>query len=150
MTTPIRSLLALASPLIPSVLPGLKALSSTEYIDQSIRVRFSDSLDLDKALQSQFPEDNRWDYLLGLGNPSVVVGLEAHTAHTDQVSVVIAKRAAAIRQLRGHMRKGRRVGLWLWVASGRVDFDPYEKARRRLEENGIMFVGKRVLEKHLR
>ena len=111
MTTPIRSLLALASPLIPSVLPGLKALSSTEYIDESIRVRFSDSLDLDKALQSQFPEDPRWDYLLGLGNPSVVVGLEAHTAHTDQVSVVIAKRAAAIRQLRGHLRKGRSVGL---------------------------------------
>lgn len=150
MTSPIRDALVAGSGLIGSVLDGLKALSSSEPIDEKIRSRFLDSLDLDAALRQQYPNENRWDYLIGLGAPSLLVGVEVHSAHTDQISAVIAKRTAAIRQLRGHLRKGRAVSRWLWVSSGRVDFDPYEKAKRRLDENGILFVGKRVMEKHLR
>ncbi len=36
---------------------------------------------------------------------------------------------------------------WIWVASGKVDFIPMEKAVARLNENGIRFVGKTLLGK---
>lgn len=133
-----------------SVRDGLTALASTDCMDARIRARFLDSLDLDRALREENPEENRWDYLLGLGEPLLLVGLEVHSAHTDQMSVVIDRRKAALRQLRPHLRRAKVVSRWLWVCSGSVDFDPYEKARRRLDENGTLFVGRRVLEKHLK
>lgn len=42
------------------------------------------------------------------------------------------------------------VSKWLWVASGRVQFAPMEKATLRLAENGIEFVGRKITDKHLR
>jgi hypothetical protein len=62
---------------------------------------------------------------------------------------VIAKRQAALVQLREHLREGKSVSEWFWVASGRVDFLDIEKARYRLDQNGIKFVGKKLLKKHL-
>ena len=38
---------------------------------------------------------------------------------------------------------------WLWVASGVVDFQPFDRAIRQLDQAGITFVGKQVLAKHL-
>ena len=62
---------------------------------------------------------------------------------------MIAKRAAALEQLRPHLKPGTRITEWLWVATGAVQFAETEKARRRLDQNGVRFVGGTVLEKHL-
>ena len=53
------------------------------------------------------------------------------------------------KQLRDHLREGVKIGKWLWVASGKVHFAATEKAKVRLDENGIEFVGTKVLAKHL-
>lgn len=149
--TPIRSALVNGSTLHGQILDSLGAVKNghRDYIDQSVRNVFADSLDLDAALQAVHPNDNRWDYLLGHTPTRAVIGLEPHSAKQDEVATVIAKRDAALVHLRDHLRVGVRIASWLWVASGKVHFADTEKERRRLDQRGITFTGTRVLEKHL-
>lgn len=119
------------------------------YIDAALRSEFSDSLDLDEALRANHNQENRWDYLLGHSQSAKVLALEPHSARHDEISTVIAKRKAARTQLRTHIKPDACIAAWLWVASGRVHFADTERARRRLDENGIQFVGTRVLRRHL-
>ncbi len=149
--TPVRSALNPTSPLQAKVADGLSAVNTAHRrcLDAGVRTDFADSLDLDDALRAEHPEENRWDYLLGHKPSGEVIALEPHSAKSDQVSTVIAKRRAAMEQLAGHLRAGARVSRWLWVASGRIHFADTEKARRELDEKGIEFVGNQVLPRHL-
>lgn len=152
MTTPIRLRLVAGSALGPLVKNGLQAVERghvRDLIEDTARTSFEDSLDLDAALQEEYPEDARWDYLLGHAASGNVVALEPHSAKNDQISAVVQKRKAARAQLRDHMKDGSTISHWYWVASGRVDFAPTEKAIRVLEQNGITFVGRKLLPKHL-
>ncbi len=149
--TPVRSILESSSALQDEVMNGIGAVATADRhcLDEGIRTSFADSLDLDKALREGHECENRWDYLLGHRSSSAVIGLEPHSARGDEISNVIKKRAAARQQLSAHLKPGGRVTAWLWVASGRVQFADTEKARRRLDQHGIRFVGRKVLEKHL-
>ncbi len=151
MTTPVRAALIAGSPLQRAVKDGAQALERDHrrLIAEEIRASFADSIDLDKALQQGHEEENRWDYLLGHEASQKVIGLEPHTASNHEISTVIKKRRAAIEQLRGHLKPGSSVAQWFWVASGKVDFVPIEKATLHLAQNGITFVGKALHEKHL-
>lgn len=150
--TPIRAALTGDSTLKDSVQDGLRAIEAShkDYIDASLRSAFADSLALDDAMKNEHAQDSRWDYLLGYAASPAVVGLEPHSAHSDQVSTVIQKRKAALSQLRSHLKNGQRVAAWFWVASGKVDFQPFDKAKLRLDQEGITFVGKVLLPKHMR
>ncbi len=149
--TPVRASLKQSSLLNDKVLNGIQALEATHrgYLATEIRGDFADSLDLDTALLEGHEQENRWDYLLGHDPSDAVVGLEPHSAKQDEISTVIKKKQAARDQLRDHLTPGKGVARWLWVASGKVHFADTEKARRRLDQNGIQFVGKKVLPKHL-
>jgi hypothetical protein len=149
--TPVRAALSPASSLQARVEDGLGAMENDHhgYIEKSLRAEFADSLNLDEAMGAGHAQENRWDYLLGHGPTTAVVALEPHSARQDEVSTVIAKRTAARDQLRPHLKPNARIAAWLWVASGRVHFADTEKARLRLDQNGIQFVGKRLLRKHL-
>ena len=137
--------------LAPSIHDGVQALPSAKhkYIAESLRTEFRDSLDLDEASKARHPTDARWDYLLGHVSSSQVVALEAHSAETSQVSLVIEKRTASRRHLEGQLRPGETIAAWYWVASGSVDFVPHEKTLNRLDQNGIKFVGRCLDAKHL-
>lgn len=149
--TPLRSALMAKSSLHPSVKDGLGAVDNAHrnYFESSIRTSFADSIDFDKAMEKGHENDNRWDYLLGHLASGQIVAIEPHSAKQDELSTVIAKRQAALTHLRDHLKEGVRVTKWLWVASGKVQFADTEKARRWLDQNGIEFVGGKVLEKHL-
>ncbi len=130
---------------------GLGAVKSAhrDYLDVGIRQDFEDSLDVDAALRLDHEQENRWDYLLGHSPSGEIVAIEPHSAKHDEISTVIRKKAAARDQLKGHLRDGAKVAKWLWVASGKVHFADTEKARIRLDQNGIEFVGTKVMLKHL-
>jgi len=150
--TPIRNFLNEKSNLRVHVQDGIDAVSKPhrKFIDKTNRNAFGDSLALDDALRHIHASQNRWDYLLGCGKSgTTVIGLEAHSAKTDEVSTVINKRKAAIDRLAGHVKEGAKVKRRFWVASGAVDFADTEKTRRRLDQNGIEFVGTRLMSKHL-
>lgn len=148
--TPIRAALVPGSSLLPLVEDGITALrKDRQRIAESARDAFADSLALDEALKPGHEQDNRWDYLLGHLSSGQVVGLEPHSASTNEISRVIQKKKAAQDQLRSHLKTGTTVAHWFWVASGRVDFVPFDKAKLRLDNDGITFVGKELLSKHL-
>lgn len=151
MTTPVRAALVPKSFLHEHVHDGLRAMEKEhlKLIEDGIRDSFSDSLDIDTPLRKHHEGENRWDYLLGHEPSGSVLGLEPHTANNHEISTVIKKRTMALEQLRGHLKPGARVADWLWVASGKVDFLPIEKAHMRLSSSGIRFIGGRLLAKHL-
>lgn len=137
------------SALQEKVCDGLGALAKAhkQLIDDSLRPSFADSLEIDESLKQGNEQGNRWDYLLGHEASAVVVGLEPHSAYTREVSAVIAKKNAARQQLKRHLADAGKISAWFWVASGRVDFAPHDKVLRRLEQEGITFVGGKLREK---
>jgi hypothetical protein len=149
--TPVRQALKDGSSLQKQVKGSIGAVkrSHRAMLADDVKGSFGDSLDLDAALQKKHPGENRWDYLLGHNPSEQVVAVDPHSAKQDQITTVINKRRASKEQLIGHLKQGARVSKWLWVASGKVCFADTEKARFRLDQNGIEFVGKKVLTKHL-
>lgn len=143
MTTPVRLLLLPKSPLAAGVRDGLGALKQADkrLVDEEIRPSFVDSIDIDEGLRAGREQENRWDYLLGHDETLTVVALEPHSAYTNEVSTVVAKKRAARQQLRDHLKPGSKIAAWFWVASGKVDFVPHDKVIRRLDQEGITFVG---------
>lgn len=149
--TALRAALKQGSSLGPLIVDGLGAIQGADRkcLDEAVRSDFSDSLNLDAALESQHQEEHRWDYLLGYAPTGNVIAVEPHSGRDDEVSVVIAKCIAARRQLALHLRDGARIERWLWVSSGGVRFANTEKTRRLLDQHGIQFVGTRIFRKHL-
>ncbi len=115
-----------------------------ELIHKDARSFVGDSLDLDAAAREEFPEDNRWDYLLSLPEMEKIVGLEPHSAKDDLVSVVIRKKKNAESYLRNHLKSGVKVANWFWVSHGKVSFSRMDPVRRRLDQNGIEFRGRQL------
>jgi hypothetical protein len=148
---PIRRGLLAKSALQPLVKDGVQALKREHrsMIAEEIRESFVDSLDIDHAFEHGHEQENRWDYLLGYDPAQAIIGIEPHSAKNDQISTVIAKRKYALLQLRDHLKPGAHVVEWYWVASGRVDFAPFERASLRLQQEGITFIGKALLKRHL-
>jgi hypothetical protein len=149
--TPLRRALKVDSCLPAKVQDGIAAVEKAHRacFAEDIRGTFGDSLDLDAALQQDHQHENRWDYLLGHDPSEQIIAVEPHSAKQDQITTVINKRTAARQQLAAHLEPGARVARWIWVASGKVHFADTEKARRRLDQNGIEFAGGKVLAKHL-
>ncbi len=150
-STPVREAIKDHSAILQFVQDGIGAVKRIHrrYLADDIRPKFGDSLDLDAALQQDHPEENRWDYLLGHTASTQVVGVEPHSAKQDEITTIINKRRAAKQHLAAHLKPGARVSKWIWVASGKVHFADTEKARRRLDQDGIEFAGAQVLAKHL-
>lgn len=149
MQTPLRGALRADSQLQRDVKTGLGALRDTSTLHEDIRRDFADSLDLDSALQAAHPNDPRWDYLLGHAPSRTLIGVEVHPATSGEVTVIIAKKQAAQCQLQRHLRDGKTVARWIWVASGAVAMLDIDKARRRLDQNGVAFAGRELLARHL-
>ena len=122
---------------------GLAALKrrDVKLIAVAERTKAGDSIDLDEATRRQFPESNRWDYLISVPSKSYVVALEPHSAKDSEVSGVIRKKQPAVAFLYDHLPPRHRVARWLWVSHGPVTFTRMDKAVRLLDQHGIKFVG---------
>src|SRR5471032_2924564 len=105
------------SPLRNDVKIGIGAIINKDrvLIELSERTRVGDSLDFDAATRPEFPQANRWDYLLSIPDKLQIVGLEPHSATDGEIKVVIAKRQHAIDYLRDHLPPKSRVAKWIWV-----------------------------------
>ena len=148
--SPVRDALEGESSLHSKVMNGLGAMKpkDIDFIDSEIRRKFQDSIDTDLAFIECHRQDHRWDYLLG-HDSQILVAVEPHSAKTDEISVVIRKKDALQRQMRSHLKAGKGISKWLWVASGSTDFQKVSQARIKLSQHGISFVGRKVMAKHL-
>lgn len=140
----VRKALRTDSHLRPQVKPGKQAL---ENVDRARiledKQKVVDSLDLDGASAAELPDQNRWDYLLGLkGRSATLIAAEVHPATLGEVDRVIAKKQAALAYLKAHWKNGQvSLGLWYWIASGRSTLPPTSNKMRLLAREGIQFVG---------
>jgi hypothetical protein len=104
------------------------------------------SVDVDQALVASRPDDNRWDYGIGVKNGSEhVVWVEIHPASSHHVQAVIDK----LKWLRGWLGSEapslrRLPPRFVWVASGKVALTPNSPQRRKVAQAGIYFAGERV------
>ena len=140
----ISTALVAGSALRGQVMDHLRAVTRAHrcLIAATVRSQVGDSLNLDAATRGEFPQDNRWDYLLSVPGIGQIVGLEPHSASDSEISVVIAKKRHATAYLRDHLPPRYRVAKWFWVSSGSVSFSSMERARRELDHNGIAFKGR--------
>lgn len=148
----LRTVLLPGSWLQSLVQAGIDAVhgKDREAIDVDIRKSFVESLDLDTALKQQYPNGPRWDYLLAYRPCNKVIGMEVHPASKEaDADVVIKKKQAAEQQLVGHLVSGQKIDDWYWVASGQGEVLRHEKRGRRLDQHGILFVGRRLCEKYV-
>jgi hypothetical protein len=123
---------------------GMGAFNKTDVksIAENQRSRIGDSIDLDAASKDEHPEANRWDYIISIPDLKELAGIEPHSAKDSEVSVVIRKKKHATDYLRTHLQNGYRITKWFWVTHGPVSFSKMDPARRRLDQNGIKFVGR--------
>ncbi len=142
----LKTALRSASPLQRYVRDGAAAIAKADLrlVAEGERARIGDSLNLDAASRDELPQLHRWDYIVSVPDLAQLVGLEPHAAKDSEVSVVIAKKQQAAVYLRSHLEDGRRVTRWFWVTSGPVGFSRMDRARRRLDQNGIAFVGRQL------
>ncbi len=146
-TIRLETALIAGSTLLPHVRKGLGAVKAGDRALIAIgqRPKVGDSLDLDQATVTAFPDTHRWDYLLSIPASQKIVGIEPHSARDVEIKVVISKRRNAIEYLRDHLPANLRVAQWFWVSGGSVRFSKMDKARRLLDQNGIRFAGKQLL-----
>lgn len=148
--TPVREALIAQSALAVHVQNGLGAVKDRDkpFIDSSIRTQFADSIDTDEAFRVGHDQEPRWDYLLG-HERGQLVAVEPHRAHTQEIKVVINKKKALQQQLHDHLKDGKTITTWIWVASGTACFTRNSKYQFLLSQAGIKFVGRCVMAKHL-
>ena len=79
-----------------------------------------------------------------------MIGVEPHSAKSDEVSTVIAKKDRAREHLRPHLIKGCQVFEWFWVSSGTVHFPDMDRTEKRLAQANITFVGRQLKKGNLK
>ena len=133
--------------------PGLQALRRGERSRVSITDprSLAGSVDIDGALKQVAPNDARWDYVVGVSQPSapdLPTFIEFHPANSTSVRDIIGKAT----WLKGWLRSdalpllelaGCRPRL-VWVATGRIAFRRGSKAERQLAQSGIRFPESKV------
>ena len=149
-STPIRARLVQTSQLRSAVCDGLGALAKDHraHIAEELRPQFMDSLDIDANLRGAHAAEPRWDYLVGHKRHGIIA-LESHGAAEKEIQSVIAKRHAALIQLRSHLRPGTRIVAWFWARSSGSGFKDTGRATRQAAQAGITFIGKELSPKHL-
>jgi hypothetical protein len=84
----------LAQGIAGQVHPGLKALGkNSRRVTMSAASRAVQSVDLDRALRQQYPNDPRWDYGVEWqrGRAHEIAWIEVHTATSAEVTAVLNK-----------------------------------------------------------
>ena len=144
--TLLREALHEKSRLRDLVRSGIEAFLTIDVklIAEDQRSRIGDSLDLDAATKNEHSKANRWDYIVSIPDLNELAGIEPHSAKDSEICVVISKKKHATAYLRNHILKGYRINKWLWVSHSTVSFSKMDRARRRLDQNGIAFMGRMI------
>ncbi len=120
--------------------PGLRALGSNSSKIQPADTRCCyGSVDLDACLQTKYPDDNRWDYLLSYKKKAYFV--EVHPAHTSEVDTVLKKLNWLKKWLAAHaplVDKQKAVKPYYWIASGKANILKTSPHYRRAAQAGLM------------
>ena len=129
--------------------PGLAALATAHR--SRVRYRASrdlrGSIDIDRATAARYPNDPRWDYVVGWtpqgASADVVSWIEVHSATPHGATEVLSKQ----RWLRGWLRVAspaleRLPREFVWIASGKVSPNLTNSLGPKLAQQGLTFAGR--------
>jgi hypothetical protein len=121
---------------------GLQAMNNNSvYIRLQDPTHCTGSVDIDKSLLPLYPDDPRWDYVIGYESCAYFV--EIHPASTSNVNEVI-KKATWLRQwLARHAVKLKSLAgseILYWIPSGRCKIAPNSPYRFKLAQKGISII----------
>jgi hypothetical protein len=130
--------------------PGLQAIRRKDGHCISCRDSHvvTGSVNLDGALAKTLPNDPRWDYGVGVTGQTTsetAIWIEVHPASSHHIDEVLDKLdwlkdwlQSCAPDLNSMPRE------FVWVASGKVSFQPNSPQRRKLAAQGLRFAGSRL------
>lgn len=128
---------------------GLGAIKEKSCINVPHTRRASGSVNLDKAMEKDYPEDNRWDYALEYDGYTFF--LEVHPASTSEIKCMIKKveqvktwLAENVPDLLKLPKKEKGARVFYWISSGKSDIRllPQSQQARSLAKAHIKRVGR--------
>ena len=120
---------------------GLKALGKdSKSIKVAETMELNGSINLDKSLESTYPNENRWDYSFGYRNKAYFV--EIHPAYTSEVDTMLKK----LKWLKNWLsEEGKPLGdikadknAFNWIYTSKCDIIKNTKQYRAAAQNGIL------------
>jgi hypothetical protein len=97
------------------------------------------SVYLDKCVREKYPQENRWDYLIGYQGEAIFIAV--HSAYTSEVKVVLKKLAWLklwIQEQAPDLEKLKSTTHpFIWIASGRFNILPNSPQYRQIIQMGL-------------
>jgi hypothetical protein len=104
------------------------------------------SVDIDSCTASKYPTSHRWDYTFGYKGYAYFV--EVHSAHTKEVSTVIAKLNWLLDWLNHNapeIKKIKAPSPYFWIQTNGYHISKNSRQERELAQRGIRPISKLVL-----
>jgi len=140
-----RTAVACTQEIATSLRSGLDALSNAHRnsIIAPRSRKITGSVDIDAALQSAYPNNNRWDYAVGYyisNQDDKAFFIEFHRATVDEVSLVIQKKRWLESWMSGKPIDNLRPRRFVWVSAGGINIPKNSHQRRDINNNGLQLV----------
>ena len=124
---------------------GLDALSKAHKnsIIVTYHKKITGSVNIDAALQSAYPNENRWDYAIGYRiskQDDKVFFAEFHRAIVSEVEIVLKKKEWLVNWMKGKPLDDLRQKKFVWVSAGGKNIPTNSPQMRNLNTNGIQLV----------
>jgi hypothetical protein len=114
---------------------GLQALSKKDKnkVKTGNSSLLEGSINLDECLKSKYPNDNRWDYIIGFAG--IVYFVEIHPVKDDQVDIVKAK----LYWLKNWKRNTpfKHDNNFYWLSSNGINISRQSRKYRQISQLGI-------------
>lgn len=119
---------------------GLRAMGNNSKRVQIVDTELlRGSVDIDGMVKDKYPEEARWDYVIGYGQHAYFV--EVHSAETSEVKMVLAKFGWLRNWLKTQApelaKMKSSVNTFVWIPSGRVNVLPGSPQAMRLNQSGL-------------
>lgn len=127
-----------------NIKPGLKALGADSgCINIADAKKLQGSIDIDKCTLAHYPNDCRWDYVIGYNENAYFV--EVHPANTSNVNEVIKKGlwlGSFLKNEASDLKALNKDGVFYWIPSGKYAILKNSPQARQLAQSKIIIKNK--------
>ena len=118
---------------------GLSALkANSKYVKVTNTKLLDGSVDIDEAVRDKYPEDSRWDYVVGYANEAFFI--EVHPAATSNIDDMVKK----VKWLKNWLASSapdlkslHKIEVYYWIPSGRVSILKGSVQDRKIAANHL-------------
>lgn len=127
--------------------PGLSALKGNSKDVKAADTKLIEgSVDIDEAVRDKYPEDSRWDYVVGYSNEAFFI--EVHPAATSNVDEMVKKVKWLkywLSSVASDLKTLHKKEIYYWIPSGSVKILPGSVQYRKIAANHLQIMKLLVL-----